>query len=143
MRSAREPGSTPRRWSAQVALRPPALDLDAGVFTWSDPEQIAASLLRSAQRSRRRKRSAYASAMAMLCLYINRAGRKLEPLQRQVLEAAKQRLREQALRAKAAAPAAAESHPASAPGSYTRSQHPDCAANPPAGPASHRAAASE
>jgi hypothetical protein len=38
----------------------------------------------------------YASAMAMLCLYFNRAGRKLDPLQRQVLEAAKQRLREQA-----------------------------------------------
>ena len=71
MRGARKPGSTPRRWSAQVALRPPALDLDAGLFTWSDPEQIAASLLRSAHRSRRRKRSAYASAMAMLCLYIN------------------------------------------------------------------------
>ena len=116
MSGAREPGSTPRRWSAHVALRPPALDLDAGVFTWSDPEQIAASLLRSAQRSRRRKRSSYASAMAMLCLYINRAGRKLDPLQRQVLEAAKQRLREQALTAKAAAPAAAESHPASTPG---------------------------
>jgi len=98
MRGAREPGSSPRRWSAQVALRPPALDLDVGVFTWSDPEQIAASLLRSAQRSSRRKRSAYASAMAMamLCLYINRAGRKLDPLQRQVLEAAKQRLRGQA-----------------------------------------------
>ena len=96
MRGTPEPKSPPRRWSAQVALRRPALDLDAGVFTWSDPEQIAASLLRSAQRSRRRKRSAYASAMAMLCLYINRAGRKLDPLQRQVLEAAKQRLREQA-----------------------------------------------
>jgi hypothetical protein len=46
----------------------------------------------SAQMAQR----SYASAMAMLCLYINRAGRKLDPLQRQVLEAAKQRLREQA-----------------------------------------------
>jgi hypothetical protein len=53
--------------------------------------------------------------MAMLCLYINRAGSKLDPLQRQVLEAAKQCMREQALTAKAAAPAAAESHPASTP----------------------------
>ncbi len=143
MKGTREPGSPPRRWSAQVALRPPALDLEAGLFGWSDPEQIASSLLRSAQRSRRRKRSAYASAMAMLCLYINRAGRKLDPLQRQVLEAAKQRLREQALTATAAAPAAADRHPANAPGSNKHSQHPDCAANPPAGPTSHRAAASE
>jgi hypothetical protein len=38
--------------------------------------------------------------MAMLCFYINRAGCKLDPLQRQVLEAAKQDLRVQALRTK-------------------------------------------
>lgn len=89
-----------RGWSAEVTLRPPALELDPGVFTWQDPARIAASLLRSAERSRRRKRSVYASAMAMLCFYINRAGRKLDPLQRQVLEAAKQNLRAQALRTK-------------------------------------------
>lgn len=98
----------PRRWSAQVAQRAPALDLETGLFTWRDPERIAASLLQSAQRSTRRKRSIYASAMAMLCLYINRAGRKLDPLQRQVLEAAKQCLREQALRAKPARPGAVD-----------------------------------
>jgi hypothetical protein len=84
---------TGKRWSAEVARRPPALDLEPGVFTWSDPSQIAASLLASAQRSTRRKRSVYASAMAMLCLYINRAGRNLNQRQRQVLEAAKDELR--------------------------------------------------
>ena len=46
----------------------------------------------SAQMAQR----SHASAMAMLSLYINRAGRKLDPLQRHVLEAAKQRLREKA-----------------------------------------------
>ncbi|CAK6691713.1 DUF3175 domain-containing protein [Synechococcus sp. CBW1107] len=90
------PVSAHGRWSAQVAERPPALDLEAGLFTWRDPERIAASLLQSAHGSTRRKRSAYASAMAMLCLYINRAGRKLDPEQRQVLEAAKGSLRRQA-----------------------------------------------
>lgn len=88
--------SEQRRWSARVAQRPPVLELEPGVFTWSDPERIAASLLHAAQRSSRRQRSIYASAMAMLCLYINRAGRRLDPLQRQVLEAAKPCLRRQA-----------------------------------------------
>jgi hypothetical protein len=67
--------TTSKQWSAEVARRPPALDLEPGVFTWSDPRRIAASLLASAQRSTRRKRSVYASAMAMLCFYVNRAGR--------------------------------------------------------------------
>ena len=83
------------RWSARVAQRPPVLELEPGVFTWSDPEAIAASLLHAAQRSTRRRRSPCASAMAMLCLYINRAGRRLKPEQRQVLEAAKHCLRRQ------------------------------------------------
>ena len=88
--------TAPKQWSAEVARRPPALELEPGLFTWSDPSQIAASLLASAQRSTRRQRSVYASAMAMLCLYINRAGRNLKPPQRQVLEAAKHSLRRQA-----------------------------------------------
>jgi hypothetical protein len=87
--------SEQRRWSARVAERPPVLELEPGVFTWSDPEAIAASLLHSAQRSTRRQRSPYASAMAMLCLYINRAGCRLKPQRRQVLEAAKHCLRRQ------------------------------------------------
>ena len=82
-----------QRWSADVSRRPPALELEPGVFTWSDPERIAASLLQSAERSTRRKRGVYASAMAMLCFYINRAGGKLKQPQRQVLETAKQHLR--------------------------------------------------
>jgi hypothetical protein len=93
MASKHSAARPPKRWSAEVARRPPALVLEPGVFTWSDPSQIAASLLASAQRSTHRKRSVYASAMAMLCLYINRAGRNLNQAQRQVLEAAKEELR--------------------------------------------------
>jgi hypothetical protein len=83
------------RWSSQVTKRSNALDLDDRVFTWSDPRRIAASLKRSAERSRRRKGTPYQSAMSMLTFYINRAGRSLGTRQRGVLERAKQELRRQ------------------------------------------------
>lgn len=82
-----------RCWSAEVSRHSHALDLEPGVFTWKDPRRIAVSLLQSAEQSQRRKRSSYASAMSMLCFYINRAGTRLDPVQRLVLERAKQELR--------------------------------------------------
>jgi hypothetical protein len=81
------------RWSQRVTATSNALDLEPGVFTWDDPRRIAASLKRSAQASRRRKTTAFASAMAMLNFYINRAGRNLPEERRQVLERAKGELR--------------------------------------------------
>ena len=84
-----------KRWSGRVTERSNALDLDAKGFTWSDPRRIAASLKRSAERSRRRKGTPYQSAMSMLTFYINRAGRTLGTNQRSVLERAKQELRKQ------------------------------------------------
>jgi Protein of unknown function (DUF3175) len=83
----------PRRWSRQVAERSDALDLQEGVFTSNDPRRIARSLKRSAERSRRRKAKPFQSAMSMLNLYINRAGRTLPASRRRVLERAKQELR--------------------------------------------------
>ena len=83
-----------RRWSRAVTERSNALDLEGGVFTWSDPKRIAASLKRSAERSRRRKARPYQSAMSMLTFYINRAGTNLSAKQRRVLERAKVELRE-------------------------------------------------
>lgn len=80
-------------WSQEVTRRSNALDLEPGVFTWRDPARIARSLARSAEASRRRKADPFRSAMSMLVFYINRAGRKLEPGQRSVLEQAKQELR--------------------------------------------------
>jgi hypothetical protein len=53
-----------RRWSAEVTRRSDALDLESRVFT-KTPRQIAASLMRSARRSRRRKAGPYQSAMSM------------------------------------------------------------------------------
>ena len=70
-----------------------ALDLEPDVFTLGDPHEIAASLKRSAQVSKRRKGTPYQSAMSMLTFYINRAGRGLPARQREVLEQAKAELR--------------------------------------------------
>ena len=86
--------SSQRRWSQSVTRNSNALDLDQGVFTWSDPARIARSLKRSAERSTRRKSSAYRSAMSMLTYYLNRAGRKLPAKQKNVLTRAKDKLRE-------------------------------------------------
>src|SRR5262245_13671168 len=88
-RKRRAPG---RRWSAEVTGRSDALDLESRVFTKS-PRAIAASLSRSAARSRRRKAGAYQSAMSMLTFYINRAGRGLSGARRAKLERAKDELR--------------------------------------------------
>lgn len=71
-----------------------ALDLEQSVFTKRSARQIALSLKRSAERSRRRKSSPYRSAMSMLTFHINRAGRQLTPERRRVLNAAKRELRE-------------------------------------------------
>jgi hypothetical protein len=87
--------STKRRWSAQVTQTSNALDLDQGVFTWKDPKRIAASLRRSAQRSKRRKADPYRSALSMLTFYINRAGKNLPATQRRALQRAKDELRHQ------------------------------------------------
>jgi Protein of unknown function (DUF3175) len=83
----------PRKWSKQVAQRSDALDLESRVFTSDDPRRIARSLKRSAEASSRRKAGPFQSAMSMLNLYINRAGRKLPAKRRRVLERAKTDLR--------------------------------------------------
>lgn len=84
----------PRRWSQKVTERSDALDLEKGVFASDDPGKIARSLKRSAERSTRRKAKPFQSAMGMLNLYINRAGRSLPAGKRRTLERAKQELRE-------------------------------------------------
>lgn len=82
-----------KRWSQKVTEHSDALDLERDVFTLDDPKEIAASLKRSAERSRRRKSEPYRSAMSMLTFYINRAGRNLPQRRKRVLERAKAELR--------------------------------------------------
>jgi hypothetical protein len=82
-----------RYWSDEVTRGSNALDLDPKVFTLDSPRAIAASLKRSAERSKRRKATPFQSAMSMLTFYLNRAGRSLPDRQRRILEQAKQELR--------------------------------------------------
>ena len=82
-----------RYWSREVMERSDALDLECGVFTWSDPRRIAASLKRSAETSRRRKGTPYQSAMSMLNFYVNRAGKTLSASRKRLYERAKIELR--------------------------------------------------
>ena len=65
-----------RRWSQRVTRRSDALTLNKGVFTLRDPKRIAASLKRSAMRSRR-------------------AGRGLPAARKKTLMRAKDELRKQ------------------------------------------------
>jgi len=80
-------------WSSDVTQHSNALDLESGVFTWSDPKRIARSLKKSAEASSRRKGSPRQSAMSMLNFYTNRAGKSLGAKQKQTLEKAKDELR--------------------------------------------------
>ena len=92
--TGRRKGGT-RYWSGRVTRESDALDLEGGVFKGHDPGRIAASLKRSAERSRRRKSDPYRSAISMLSFYINRAGKNLPAARRRVLEKAKTELRRQ------------------------------------------------
>jgi len=83
-----------KRWSKRVTEESNALDLEGAVFSKSDPREIAQSLKRSADRSRRRKSDPYRSAMSMLTFYINRAGKQLSKSRLKRLEAAKDELRD-------------------------------------------------
>ncbi len=87
--------ATAKRWSGRVTRESNALDLEEGVFTLRSPAKIAASLKRSAQRSKRRKADPYRSALSMLTFYINRASKKLPATRRRTLVRAKDELRKQ------------------------------------------------
>ena len=82
-----------RKWSHEVTEHSDALDLEDGVFKLDDPRKIAASLKRSALRSKRRKGTPLQSAMGMLNFYINRAGENLSKEKRDTLEKAKEERR--------------------------------------------------
>jgi len=84
-----------RRWSRRVTEHSDSLTLDRGVFTQRDPKRIAASLKRSAERSKRRKADPFRSALSMLTFYINRAGRNLPASRKRTLMRAKDELRRQ------------------------------------------------
>jgi len=82
-----------RKWSGRVTRESDALDLEKGVFKKRSAHDIALSLKRSAEHSRRRKSAPLRSAMSMLTFYINRAGKELSSSRRRTLEKAKDELR--------------------------------------------------
>ena len=82
-----------KKWSAKVTETSDALDLENGVFKSKDPEKIAESLKRSADKSKRRKTTPFQSAMSMLNFYENRAGKNLSEEEKEPLEKAKNKLR--------------------------------------------------
>jgi hypothetical protein len=82
-----------KKWSQKVTEESHTLQLESGVFAWSDPKKIAVSLKCSAEASKTRKGTVLQSAMSMINFYINRAGKNLEPSQKQILEQSKIELR--------------------------------------------------
>lgn len=76
-------------WSGRVTRHSHALALEPGIFASGDPREIAVSLKRSAEQSKRRKASPYRSALSMLIFYINRAGKSLPAHNKKILEDAK------------------------------------------------------
>jgi hypothetical protein len=82
-----------KKWSARVMERSDALDLESGVFKKRSAKQIALSLKRSAESSKRRKTTPFQSAMSMLNFEINRGGKGLTAERRRVLNNAKSELR--------------------------------------------------
>jgi hypothetical protein len=81
------------KWSHEVTEHSDALDLEDGIFKKDDPQEIAKSLKRSAEHSKRRKGTPLQSAMGMLTFYINRAGDNLGKAEKAKLEKAKDELR--------------------------------------------------
>jgi hypothetical protein len=82
-----------RKWSADVAKRSDALDLQPGIFKLRSARRVALALKKSAEESRRRKSTPFRSAMSMLNFEINRAGKGLSASRRRVLEQTKNELR--------------------------------------------------
>src|SRR5437016_4333223 len=94
MSATKKRSSKDKRWSARVTKQSNALDLEPKVFRSANPRKIALSLKRSAEHSKRRKGTAYQSAMSMLNFYINRASKNLPQNRKRILERAKGELRD-------------------------------------------------
>lgn len=84
---------TKKKWSQEVTEHSDALDLEDHVFKADDPKEIAKSLKRSAEHSKRRKGTPLHSAMGMLTFYINRGGDNLGKAEKDRLERANEELR--------------------------------------------------
>ncbi|SEL86406.1 Protein of unknown function [Pseudoxanthomonas sp. GM95] len=82
------------RWSQTGNDHTEAPELQPAVFEQEDPRAIARALKQSAESSMRRKAPPFRSAMSMLVFYINRAGKTLPQRRVDILEQAKDELRD-------------------------------------------------
>ncbi|MDR5754144.1 MULTISPECIES: DUF3175 domain-containing protein [unclassified Caballeronia] len=92
--TAKKTAKSPKRWSHHVMETSDAMDIEGDIFKKGNAQEIADSLKRSSEKSKRRKGTPFQSAMSMLNFYINRAGRNLPKTRRNTLDLAKKRLRE-------------------------------------------------
>jgi len=78
-----------RKWFRKVQPRSDALDLQSGVFKEKSPRKMAASVLKSVKKSRRKKGSTLSSGISMMTYYVNRGGSKLPASRKKTIQAAK------------------------------------------------------
>jgi hypothetical protein len=81
-----------KKWSAKVTDESDPVDLQPGIFTSSNPKEIALAVKKSAEKGKHDKSEDYRSAMSMLNFYINRAGDNLTKERLKVLDQAKEEL---------------------------------------------------
>jgi len=87
--------AAPKKWSKQVTEHSNAMDLEKDVFKLRDPKKIAASVKRSAEKSKRKKAGPFQSAMSMINFYENRGGKNIPASKKRVLDKSKDELRKQ------------------------------------------------
>ena len=85
--------TAPQKWSKNVTEHSNAMDLEKDVFKLKDPKKIAASVKRSAEKSKRRKAGPFQSAMSMINFYENRGGKNISASQKKVLDKSRDELR--------------------------------------------------
>ena len=85
--------SAPKKWSKKVTETSDAMDLEKDAFKQKDPKKIAASVKRSAEKSKRKKAGPFQSAMSMINFYENRGGKNISSTQKKVLDKSKNELR--------------------------------------------------
>jgi hypothetical protein len=85
--------AAPKKWSKNVTEHSNAMDLEKDIFKLKDPKKIAASVKKSAEKSKRKKAGPFQSAMSMINFYENRGGKNIAAAQKKVLEQSKEELR--------------------------------------------------
>jgi hypothetical protein len=85
--------AAPKKWSKSVTEHSNAMDLEKDIFKSKDPKEIAASVKKSAEKSKRKKAGPFQSAMSMINFYENRGGKNISPVQKKILDQSKEELR--------------------------------------------------